>query len=58
MPAPQYIYESIVEPAAFIAPECKGGLPCVTPTAMPEYASLMDLQDAADLLGYLLELQP
>lgn len=57
MPAPQYLYESIIAPGAFIAPECKGGLPCSTPTAMPEYASLIDLQDAADLLGYLLELQ-
>ena len=55
--APQYLYESIVEPGAFIAPECKGGAPCSEPTAMPEYASLVDLQDAADLLTYLLELQ-
>jgi len=55
--APQYIYESIIEPSAFIAPECKGGLPCSEPTAMPEYASLINLQDAADLLAYLLELQ-
>ncbi len=58
MPAAQYLYESIVEPSAFIAPECKGGLPCTVPTAMPEYASLVDLQDAADLLGYLMELGP
>ncbi len=54
---PQYIYDSILEPGAFIAPECKGGVPCSEPTAMPEYASLVDLQDAADLLAYLLELQ-
>ena len=55
--APQYIYESIIEPSSFIAPECKGGLPCAEPTAMPEYASLVNLQDAADLLAYLMELQ-
>lgn len=55
--AAQYIYESIIEPSAFIAPECKGGRPCSEPTAMPEYASLINLQDAADLLAYLLELQ-
>ncbi len=55
--APQYIYESIIEPSAFIAPECKGGLPCSEPTAMPEYASLVNLQDVADLLAYLLELE-
>ena len=48
---------SIIEPGAFIAPECKGGVPCDEPTAMPEYASLVNLQDAADLLGYLLELR-
>lgn len=55
--AEQYLYESIVRPGAFIAPECKGGVPCEAPTAMPEYSSLVTLQDAADLLAYLLELQ-
>lgn len=53
--AEQYIYESIIEPDAFIAPECKGGVPCEAPTAMPEYSSLVTVQDAADLLAYLLE---
>ena len=57
MRAEQYIYLSIIEPGAFIAPECKGGVPCDEPSAMPEYSSLIDLQDAADLLGYLLELK-
>jgi hypothetical protein len=55
--AEQYIYESIIAPGAFIAPECKGGVPCDEPTAMPEYSSLVTLQDAADLLAYLLELR-
>ena len=55
--AEQYLYESIVDPGAFIAPECKGGVPCDAPTAMPEYSSLVTVQDAADLLAYLLELQ-
>lgn len=54
LPAEQYIYESILQPDAFIAPGCKGG-PCQSPSAMPEYESLVNLQDAADLLGYLLE---
>lgn len=54
-PAAQYIYESILNPDAFIAPACKGGSPCQTPSAMPEYSSLVNLQDAADLLAYLLE---
>lgn len=53
--AAQYLYESILEPNAFIAPECKTG-PCVEPTAMPEYASLMTLEDVAHLLVYLTEL--
>lgn len=55
MPAAQYIYESILEPGTFIAPECENGAPCAEPTAMPEYASLMNLQDVADVLAYLLE---
>lgn len=53
----QYLYESIIEPGAFIAPECKGGRPCAEPTAMPEYASLMNLQDIADVLVFLMELE-
>ena len=53
--AAQYIYESILQPDAFIAPACKDGRPCQRPSAMPEYASLMNLQDAADLLSYLLQ---
>ena len=53
--APQYIYESILEPDSFIAPECKGGAPCQKPSAMPDYSTLVNLQDAADLLGYLLQ---
>ncbi len=55
VPAHQYIYEAILDPNAFIAPECQNGQPCATPTAMPEYASLMTLENAADLLAFLLE---
>lgn len=51
----QYIYESIIDPGRVIAPECQNGLACSEPTAMPEYASLVTLQDVADLLAYLLE---
>jgi len=54
VPGEQYIYESIIYPNAFIAPECRSG-PCSSPSAMPEYASLMSLQDLADLLVYLVE---
>jgi cytochrome c553 len=56
-PAAQYIYESILQPDAFIAPACKNGAPCQTPSAMPDYGSLVNLQDAADLLGFLLAQQ-
>jgi len=56
MAGPQYIYQSILEPNAFIAPDCKGS-PCQSPSAMPDYSTLVNLQDAADLLSYLLELQ-
>lgn len=55
--AAQYIYESILSPDAFIAPQCKDGRPCEQPSAMPEYSSLINLQDAADLLTYLLQQQ-
>jgi hypothetical protein len=54
-PAAQYIYESLLEPDAFIAPDCKGGQPCERPSAMPDYSRLVNLQDAADLLTYLLD---
>lgn len=55
MPAAQYIYESMIEPGKYIAPDCGGGKPCQEPSAMPEYASLMGLQDIADVLVYLME---
>lgn len=42
-------------PPGGVAPECKGGAPCQKPSAMPEYSTLVTLQDAADLLAYLLE---
>jgi hypothetical protein len=51
--ADDYLYQSILDPNAFIAPDCRGG-PCASPTAMPEYASLMGLQDVADLLVFLM----
>jgi cytochrome c2 len=55
VPAAQYIYESIVAPTDFIAPECRNGEPCTAPSAMPEYASLMKPRDVADLVSYLME---
>jgi len=55
LPAEQYIYNSILRPDEFIAPECRAGQPCEEPTAMPEYASLVTVQDLADLLVYLMD---
>ncbi|HSR68494.1 MAG TPA: hypothetical protein VLU25_11175, partial [Acidobacteriota bacterium] len=55
--AAQYIYESILEPNAFIAPECEQGLPCDEPSAMPEYAALVDIEHVAHLVTFLLEQQ-
>jgi len=55
MSAAQYIYQSILNPGAVIAPICQNGQPCSEPTAMPEYASLVNLQDVADMLVYLME---
>jgi len=52
----QYVYDSILNPSAAIAPNCGGG-PCPQPTAMPEYASLMTVQEVADLLAFLLDQQ-
>lgn len=57
LPAAQYLYESIIDPGASIAPVCKNGQPCAEPTAMPEYASLMSVQDVADVLMYLASLR-
>jgi mono/diheme cytochrome c family protein len=48
-----YIYESLLDPDAFIAPTCAGGRPCPTPSAMPPYGERMSLQDMADILAYL-----
>jgi hypothetical protein len=55
LPAPQYIYEAMLEPNAFVPPECQNGKPCEVPSSMPDYSSLLTLQDAADLLAFLLE---
>jgi mono/diheme cytochrome c family protein len=53
--AVQYVYDSILEPDAFIAPECANGISCTTPSAMPSYAQRLDPQALADLIAFLLE---
>ena len=54
--AEQYIYESILDPNAFIAPECPNG-PCSEPSAMRmDYPNVLSEQDMADLVEYYLTL--
>jgi mono/diheme cytochrome c family protein len=54
--APQYLYESILDPGAFDARRCDPGKPCAPAAApMPFYGEVLSLQDAADLVAYLLE---
>lgn len=53
--AADYLYESILLPSAFIAPECPTG-PCVGPPSMmpANFGQRISPQDMADLLAYLL----
>jgi cytochrome c553 len=51
--AADYIYESVLDPDAFLAPACAGGRSCPKPSAMPPYGERMSLQDMADILAYL-----
>jgi mono/diheme cytochrome c family protein len=57
--AAQYIYESILEPNAFIAEECPNGQPCISPSAMhgTNFPGRMaaNPQDMADILTFLLQ---
>lgn len=52
--APQYLYASILRPNDFIVEQCRGGMPCSSPSAMPDYAELLGLQDMADLVTFLM----
>lgn len=57
MSAPQYIYESILDPNAFIVQECPDK-PCLSPSAMPtNFIARFSFNppDLVDLLGYLLK---
>ncbi len=54
--AEQYIYESILDPNAFIAPDCPNG-PCNDPSQMRlDYGDVLDQQDMADLVTFLMTL--
>lgn len=53
--AADYVYESILNPSAFISPECPTG-PCAgPPSGMPaNFGTRMTPQDMADVISYLL----
>jgi len=53
----EYLYESIRDPNAVIAPECKDGRRCQEPSAMPDYQQLLTEQQMADLVAYLANLR-
>jgi len=56
MSAEQYIYESVLDPNAFIAPECPTG-PCTEPSLMRlDFANVFDEQGMADLIAYYITL--
>lgn len=56
--AHDYVYESVMNPNAFIAPDCPSG-PCASPSGMPaNFSQQLQLQDMADLLAYLLDNAP
>jgi mono/diheme cytochrome c family protein len=54
--AAQYVYDSILHPNDFIAPMCARGVPCANPSAMPSYGEVLPLQEMADLVAYLSQL--
>jgi mono/diheme cytochrome c family protein len=57
MSVAQYAYESLLNPSAFIAPECAGQAPCARPSTMPLYGETLSPQEMADLVSYLVNLR-
>ncbi|MGA9523658.1 MAG: hypothetical protein WBV82_19510 [Myxococcaceae bacterium] len=53
--AAQYLYESILDPNAAIAPQCAGNQPCVEPSTMPFYGELLSPAEMADLVAFLIQ---
>ena len=52
--AAQYLYDSILDPNAAIAPRCPGTQPCANPSTMPFYGELLSPAEMADLLAFLI----
>lgn len=56
MSAEQYIYESILDPNAFVTPDCPNG-PCLEPSVMrADYGLVLSEQEMADLIAYYMTL--
>lgn len=54
--AEQYIYESILYPNMYIAPDCPNG-PCLEPSVMrADYGTVLSLEEMADLITYYMTL--
>jgi mono/diheme cytochrome c family protein len=53
--AAQYLYESILDPDAFVLRLCTGPGPCPDQLRMPAYGEVLTVQDVADLVAFLLE---
>jgi mono/diheme cytochrome c family protein len=51
--AAQYLYESLLDPETFVARGCAGSAACEQ-ARMPPYGEVLSLQNAADLVAYLL----
>ena len=51
--AAQYAYESLLDPNAFIVPECTTQVPCPHPSTMPLYGEVLSPREMADLIRYL-----
>ena len=54
MSAAAYVYQSLLEPDASIAPLCKGG-PCASPSQMPSYRAVVSPRQIADIIAYLMQ---
>ena len=53
--AAQYLYESILDPDAFVPETCAHGAACAQPSQMPRYGSSLGKDELSDLLAFLLE---
>jgi mono/diheme cytochrome c family protein len=53
--AAQYAYESLLNPDAFLSPECPGREGCARPSPMPLYGEVLTAQEMADVVRYLVD---